>query len=322
MQIDLNNLYNNEHNYLNNSIHKQYNAGKSIITTCYDAALPTTWVLLQELKRLNCNLPIEVFYRKDELNQSQINLLQSIMPNISIYKIKGEPKDFISKYGHKHGWACKIYALKESEYAENLWIDNDNYPLKDPSFLFNDLEYIDKGLLLWREMISTDSANQYADNSPMWPIFNIPINDAEAIEAGQLVINKNKCPIEFSLLTYYADNCEIYYHFGGDKETFKLAWQRIAHIKNIPFYRVNYHSDPNAPFALMPFGPFSKGLPNQYHKWGGGTVMVHRDRDGFELFNHRNMQKMQLANNPFYADITNETFYHKHIEKLKGVKFG
>lgn len=317
MQINLDTLYTNEHNFLTNAINTQYSKGKSIVTTCYDSALPTTWVLLNELKRLNCNLPIEIFYRKGELSQFQIKLLLSInLDQLTLNEIQGTPKDFISKYGHKHGWACKIYALFESKYAENLWIDNDNFPIIDPAFLFDDQEYIDKGVLLWREMISTDSANQYADNSPMWPIFNVPINDAEAIEAGQLLINKNKCPTEFNLLKFYADNCEIYYHFGGDKETFKLAWQRIAYINQIPFYRVNYHSDPNVTFALMPFGPFSKGSSNQYHKWGGGTVMVHRDRNGLELFNHRNMQKMQLTNNPFYADITNEAFYHDHIKEL------
>jgi len=320
MQINLNDLYNKEHDFLSRHTPKQYNEGCSIVTTCYSSALPTVWVLLKELKRFNCSLPIEIFYRTGELNQSQIDLLASVITNqIYVKEIKGNPKDFISRYGHKHGWACKIYALLESTYAENLWIDSDNYPLRDPSFLFNDDEYLNKGILLWREMISTDSANQYADNSPMWPIFNIPINDAEAIEAGQLVINKNQCPVEFGLLKYYADNCEIYYHFGGDKETFKFAWQRIAHTKGMPFYRVNYHSDPNVPYGFMPFGPFSKGLPNQYHKWGGGTVMVQRDREGAELFNHRNMQKMKLDNNNFYSDITNESFYHDHIAELRKI---
>lgn len=318
MQIDLNTLYSREDAFIK-SLHrpKPYKQGRSIVTTCYDREIPGTWVLLSELRRLHCGLPIEVFHRAGELSDDQIALLESAIPGqVTVKEIKGNAKDFVSRYGHTHGWSCKIYALTESEHDENLWIDGDNYPTRNPEFLFDDPEYLAKGSLFWRDMFSPDSANQYADGSPMWPIFNVPINDAEPFEAGQLLINKSKRWAELALVRYYADNCEIYYHFGGDKETFKFAWQRMGMLGNVHPMRINYHSDPNVPFGFMPYGPFSKGDPNQYHKWGGGTVMVQRDREGRELFNHRNMQKLRLGSNPVYHDITNEKHYHSHIEAL------
>jgi len=318
MQINLEELYRKEHAFLQSSRPSTWQSGKSIVTTCYGAELPSAWVLLNELKRLGCTLPIEIFYRNGELNSKEIALLNGVIPGqVSVNMIAGTPKDFISRYGHRHGWSCKIYALQESHYSDNLWIDADNCPVRDPSFLFEDAEYQHKGSLFWRDLMSPDSANQYADNSPMWPIFNIPINDAEPFESGQLLINKNKCAMQFALLKYYADNCEIYYNFGGDKETFKMAWQRIALMNGHHPSRINYHSDPNVPFGFIPYGPFHKGKPNQYHKWGGGTVMVQRDRDGNELFNHRNLSKFTLDNNTFNADIINETHYHEHVRQLK-----
>jgi len=69
----------------------------------------------------------------------------------------------------------------------------------------------------------------------------------------------------------------------------------------------------------MPFGPFHKGSANQYHKWGGGSVMVQRDRNGAELFNHRNLQKFAIDNNPFYNDIANEERYHGYIQDLRSL---
>ena len=45
--------------------------------------------------------------------------------------------------------------------------------------------------------------------------------------------------------------------------------------------------------------------------------MVQRDRNGVELFNHRNMHKFTLDDNPFYDDITNESRYHSSIDVLR-----
>lgn len=317
MQINLDDLLSKQASHIANLTPTPYVTGRSIVTTCYHKEVPSMWVLLNELKRLGCSLPVEVFYRTDELTEQEISLLASISSNVKLKLIQGNAKDFISRYGHKHGWACKIYALYESEYSENLWIDADNYPIVDPTFLFDDAEYVQKGSLFWRDQISVDSANQYADNSPMWPVFNVPVNDGEPFETGQFLINKSKCWQQFGLVKYYADNCEVYYNFGGDKETFKLAWQHLHALQGHQSLRVNYNSDPSVPYGFMPFGPFSKGVSNQYKKWGGGSIMVQRDRQGKELFNHRNLDRISLDNNTVNDDIANESYYHAHIAELK-----
>lgn len=318
MQINLEELYQKEAQFLSELQPKTYAPGKSIVTTCYDAEFPSAWVMLKELSRLGCKLPIEIFHKESELSQKQIDILCSVIPGQVVVKIiQGEPKDYISRYGHRHGWACKIYALFESEYAENLWIDADNCPIVNPEFLFNDPEYVQKGSLFWRDIMSPDSANQYADQSIMWPIFNVAINDGEPFETGQLLIDKNRCATEFNLIKYYTDRCELYYSFGGDKEAFKLAWQRIGQLRGIQPARINYHADPRVPYGFIPYGPYHKGDVNQYKKWGGGSVMVQRDREGNELFNHRNLSKFRLTNNTYMKSITNEDFYHKHLKDLE-----
>lgn len=317
MQINLTDLRQQEQQFIQNIKQIQRNQGRSIVTTTYHKEVPSTWILLNELNRLGSKLPIEIFYRDSELTDNQIQLLLSANPHAAIKKITGTPRDYVSLYGHTHGWACKIYALCESQYSENLWLDADCYPIRSPDFLFLDAEYQSKGSLFWRDVFSPDSANQYCDTSVMWPIFNVVINDSEPFEAGQLLINKDKCWRELELTRYYADHCDIYYGFGGDKETFKFAWQRIGMINGHHPQRINYHSSPNVPFGFMPYGPFHKGRPNIYGKWAGGTVMVQRDRDGQELFNHRNQDRFTLGENVYNSDITNENHYHQHIEKLR-----
>lgn len=322
MQVDPRILHNLIDNMFasDSSLPPDYIKGKSIVTSVYDGEFATGFVLLTELTRLHNILPIEVFHRAGELNRKQIDILTAISPGlITVKQIQGNAKDFTTPYGTKAGWSTKIYALYESSYAENLWIDADNFPIINPEYLFKDQEYITKHCLFWRDLMSPDRANRYHDKAPIWPIFNVSQNDGEPFETGQLLVNKPRCWPQIRLVKHYADNCEVYYNFGGDAETFRMAWQHW-HLRNggTQLY-INYQSDPNVPYGFMPYGCYHKGVPNQFNKWGGGTVMVQRARDGSELFNHRNINKMKLTDNVYNWDIKNEKMYHHHIRDLNKI---
>ncbi len=318
MQINLDDLYRATAQTLSAIQQPNFKQGRSIVTSVYGKEIASGYVLMRELIRLGVELPIEIFHRPGEITPEQALILRKPAPElITVKEIKGNAKDFTTPYGTKAGWSTKIYALWESEYAENLWLDADSFPIQNPLFLFDDVEYCQKGSVFWRDVFSTDRANRYHDAAPMWRVFDVSPNDGEPFETGQLLINKVQCWLQFNLVKHYADNCEIYYNFGGDAETFRMAWQH-CHLRNGGNLQyINYQSDPAVPYGFMPFGPFHKGHANQYRKWGGGTVMVQRDRNGAELFNHRNMEKFTLGNNPFYNDIQNEELYHKHIEDLR-----
>ena len=324
MQINLDQIYADVDNlYQQDTPAPNYKNGRSIVTSMYDGEFAAGYVLIKELTRLGHIVPIEVFYRQGELSNKQIEILEAVAPTVSVKSIKGNAKDFTTPYGTKAGWSVKIHALYESEYQENLWIDSDNYPIRNVGFLFNDTEYRAKGSLFWRDVMSTDRANRYHDSAPLWPVFRVQPNDAEPFEAGQLLIDKLKCWPQFRLVKHYADNCEYYYHFGGDTETFRMAWQHHAARTGGYHSYINYHADQQSvPYGFMPYGPFHKGVPNQYGKWGGGTVMVQRDRDGTELFNHMNINKLKLTNNVSNLDIQNDYIYHEHIRVLNNILGG
>lgn len=322
MQIDLGQIYSAvDNHYSTQTTSPIYNQGCSIVTSVYGAEIASGYVLMCELARLGNVLPIEIFYRDGELTEQQIELLISPDPHrISVHKIKGNAKDFTTIYGTKAGWSTKIYAIFESSYNQILWLDSDCFPIRNPEFLFGDKEFSSKGSLFWRDVFSTDRANRYYDDAPLWKVFRVSPNDAEPFEAGQLLLDKTKCWSQFSLVKHYADNCEYYYHFGGDTETFRMAWQHHAERNGGYHSYLNYHANPTVvPYGFMPYGPFHKGVPNQYGKWGGGTVMVQRDRDGKELFNHRNIHKLTIGNNVYNPDIINEDQYHQHVDALKSI---
>jgi hypothetical protein len=302
----------------------QYLAGKSIVTSCYRSEIPGAYILLSELHRLDFNIPIEVFYREGELNQDEISEMQKISPGQIVFKkLQSPAMNFVDRWGNVKGWSTKVLAIFESQYEENLWIDCDNVPIRNCMDLFSDTEYLQKGSMFWRDVYSIDRADQYWSGSDMWKIFDVVPNDGEPFESGQFLINKPKVWLQFSLMHYYTTRNEIYYQFGGDAECWRMAWQRVSISQNGYHSKFNYHSSDQVPYGLMPYGPFHKGVQNPWHKYGGGSVMVQRDRKGDELFNHRNLNKWRWKEeNPFNHDVQNEFSYHaimRHIKSKYGV---
>lgn len=297
----------------------RYKKGKSIVTSCYRQEITGTYILLSELKRLEFSIPIEVFYRENELVEDEILELTKLYPEFVVFKkLRKQFSNFQDKWGNQKGWATKVYAIAESEYEENLWIDNDNYPIRNCLDLFNDEEYKSKGSLFWRDVYSIDRADQYWSGSDMWKIFNVKPNDAEPFESGQFLINKLKCWKQLYMMVYYTENAQTYYQFGGDAECWRMAWQYIAEKENGYHVPHNYHASPDVPYGFMPYGPFHKGMQNQWHKYGGGTVMVQRDRSGAELFNHRNINKFSImSKNDFNQDVANEITYHMIVKHMQ-----
>jgi Mannosyltransferase putative len=297
---------------------KEYKTGKSIVTSCYRQEITGTYILLTELKRLDFHCPIEVFYREGELIDDEVQELTRLYPDYVVFKkMKKTFEPFTDRWGNQKGWATKVYAILESEYEENFWIDSDNFPIMNCLDLFEDTEYQSKGSLFWRDVYSIDRANQYWYGSDFWKVFNVSPNDAEPFESGQFLINKKKCWKQLYMMVYYTEQQHIYYQFGGDAECWRMAWQYVA-IQESNYHReYNYHESADVPYGMMPYGPFHKGKPNRWHKYGGGTVMVQRDRKGAELFNHRNINKFNvMIKNEVNEDVQNEINYHMIIKHM------
>jgi alpha 1,2-mannosyltransferase len=285
---------------------KDQYSGKGIVTTSYDKEFESSWVLLNELKRLNVDLPVEIFHKEGELSEKQINIISNIDAKFKVKLLQ----DNVT------GWSIKPFSILQSSFEEVIWMDSDNCPVRNIEFLFDDIEYKEKGSLFWRDVCN--EAFNYP-TAQTWEVFNVPYNDCEKFETGQLVLNKKKCWKEFQLCLLYTMNSNLYYQFvHGDTGTFKFAFLYLH--KHKPYYRINYHSDSSlVPFGFIPYGPFHVGEPNMYGKWGGGCVLAQRDREGEVLFNHRTINKFKLSGSVYQRHVINEKYYHEHMEELKKI---
>ncbi len=284
--------------------------GRGIVTSIYSAEFASGWVLLKELARLDCQLPIQVFHRPDELSDQEIALLQSVSDKVEMVSLDSPA-----------GFAFKVMAIYRSRFKEVLWIDADNVPIRDPEFLFDDEQYVERGSLFWRDVSGVDRARCWHPGSAVWAVFKVPYHDAEEFESGQMLIDKDRCWKAFCLTVFFNVNSQVYYQFvHGDKDTFRLAWTYCHLLDGGSMYQNNSLSHPDLPYGFMPYGPFHVGKPNQWGKWGGGSVMVQRDRDGDPLFNHRNCAKWKiedvLEGRP---DTPQDPIYVGHLEELRSL---
>ena len=286
---------------------------RGIVTSVFDREFASCWVLLSELARLGVTAPIEAFHLPGELSNEYAALLPSLGLNLRLRTLHDQTNAF----------GVKVWSIWRSSFREVLWLDSDNFPIRDPTFLFDDAEFRAKGSLFWRDVSGADRARYWHEGSNVWPIFNVPANDAEEFESGQLLIDKERRWAEIALTLHFVSIAIYRRCVLGEKDMFRLAWQNLATARKKSPPVIGYLRDPAlVPYGFMPFGPFHKGLPNDSHKWGGGTVMVQRDRDGRALFNHRNLKKFRIGQNSFNADIENENFYHAHVERLRELLAG
>jgi hypothetical protein len=228
------------------------------------------WVLIRMLRHVGCSLPIQVWYLdEEEQNQAWIDLARP-------WDVECVNAAEVCKQ-HPHpglaGWPLKPYAILHCPFQEVLFLDSDNVPAVDPTFLFDDPRYQAVGAVFWPD------CRRMPKESDAWRIFGIPYRDEPEQESGQILIDKRQCWGPLNLCNWYNERSEFFYQFVyGDKDTFRLAWHRAGRRFVMPDRDVSALSH-----ALC-----------QY------------DLDGRLLFQHRCMAKWSLGRNIRVRDFLGE----------------
>lgn len=179
--------------------------------------LLNAWIHLNFLRKTGCQLPIELwYYGEHEISSSfkelfnSINVecldLQKIYPNLTM------------------GFQFKPFALIASKFQEVILLDADNFPLVDPAFLFQSLQYLEYGAIFWPDHHFIQKEN---------PIFEVlflipPFLPIMAQESGQLVVDKKRCWLPLQLTLHMNEHYDFYYQMlWGDKDTFQFAWKAL-----------------------------------------------------------------------------------------------
>eukprot|EP00644_Phytophthora_capsici_P008835 jgi/Phyca11/102467/e_gw1.6.220.1 len=249
----------------------------SILMVIYPKLLVSAYAAIRALREVNCTLPVELWYIEAEMNlDNGATLLDDI------------PKKLQAEYGpltlhpitdpRVAGFNSKVWAITHTEIEHVLFLDADNTPVRDPSYLFQTHEFIQMGAVFWPDFWHpAHTIFNINEESLLWEMLDMPYVDMFEQESGQLVIDKTRSFAALRMLFLFAFHdpnlFSRYKLVHGDKDLFRLAWLKT-----------------NTPFHMVANPPGIAGTVRETKFCG--MSMVQFDTEGEVLFLHRNAKKL------------------------------
>jgi len=249
------------------------------------------WVLIRMLRYLGCDLPIQLWH----LGPNEVsNRMKRIVSEHGVECVDGTPhlpeNRYVKKGLVKGGWILKSIAIAKCPFEEVLFLDADNLPLRDPTFLFELPPYKTTGAIFWPD------SSVFAHKS-IWRIFRVPPVEESEFESGQAVIDKRINWEAVSLAEQINCRADVFYRLiWGDKDTFRFAWRKLGRT-----------------FAMPNFAPQALRAADSE-----GDMLCQHDFEGNRLFQHRIMYKWNLfGENPWISGFFFENECRAFLEELK-----
>jgi ADP-heptose:LPS heptosyltransferase len=216
------------------------------------------WVCVRMLRHVGCRLPVEIWHRGS--HEWSPTLTRLFEPHgVRVVDASAVLQRHPARIEHKYG--LKPYAILHASFRELLWLDADQVPVQDPTFLFDTPQFKETGAVFWPDYYRFDA------NNPIWRYTNIPYRDEPEVQGGELLIDKNRCWKALRLALWFNEHHRFFYRYiNGDKDTFRFGWHKLG-------YR----------YVMMPF---------PIHPLEG--TMCQHDFSGRRLWQHRNMRKWNL----------------------------
>jgi len=191
---------------------------------------PSAWVCIRMLRWLGCRLPVELWHlgpmemtreMRDAIEPHDVTCVDALdVCRQSPVRTLG-------------GWELKPFALLHSRFAEVLFLDADNVPVRDPTYLFDTDEYCRHGAVFWPDPYCL------CENDPVWGLTGASYHHEPAFESGQMLIDRRRSLGALRLALWMNEHSDFWYRFiYGDKDTFHLAWRRLEQayvVQRIPF---------------------------------------------------------------------------------------
>lgn len=174
------------------------------------------WLVCKRLQELGCALPIEIVHGRAEAIPDRVR--KAFPENVVFRSLDAAPP----------GYSIKPLALWTSRFDRCLWIDADNLPLRDPTFLV-----LQPGpARFWPDAFRTSSEEVLS-------AIDRPLGSLE-LESGQMVIPTRACARALWVARELNEThrAVLYSHVYGDKDTWRLAWaladERAEVVSRLP----------------------------------------------------------------------------------------
>lgn len=274
-----------------------------------DRLYGTGLAIIKTIRAQGCDLPVEWFYADaGEMTDEAIKLLETF--NVECSNLDSYPE---LKAVKKRGYQSKAMAIACSKFQEVLFLDCDNIPIRNPSYLFELKEYKQTGALFWKDLwrykhgpIFT-GPDQRKHIHLLYGIQEPEVGEYE-IESGQILIDKSRHWRGVHLFLYMNLNWSIYYKLlYGDKDTYVIAMKSCGVTPSI------VETPPAAVGILDADNIFS------------GYGMIQHDTSGDHCFVHMTMLDLYVKEQQWTAFVnrTDGVHYHAQSQSIRfaGDKF-
>lgn len=246
-------------------------------------------IMIKILRYLGCTLPVQIWYLGDNEMNDNMREIASELENVELVDAFKVAEEFpMRRLG---GWESKVFSVMYSRFKEVLFIDSDNIPVRDPSFLFKIPLYTDTGSLFWPDVA------RFSKSRRIWKICDVPYRDEPEFETGQMVIDKSRCWDALMVTRHLNEYSDFYYqnnengYIWGDKDTFRMAWHMVDRAYSIIPRKV-------------------RCIPE---------TMLQHDGSKKLLFQHRNLAKWKLfGKNPRIPGFIHEEKCLEFLNDIRG----
>ena len=182
---------------------------------------------MKTVRHFDKNIPIFWGYiGEHEMPDKWRNFINEEIGNVIFYNVD-KKADGSTKEKSAGGWQAKPKTIQAAPFDYILFLDADNFLLRNPFFLFETKEFLNSGACIWRD-IGYQQWNK-EQLVTLGDVFKIDKLDPGQAESGQILINKQYPGTERALnrCIEYNENSDIYYKVVyGDKDTFPIAFQK------------------------------------------------------------------------------------------------
>jgi alpha 1,2-mannosyltransferase len=246
-----------------------------VLMVVYPKLLASVYSTIRLLRSYGCSLPVELWYLESEMGNNPMNesrLLQALATEYGPISLRGIAQ------GDVDGFNSKVFALAHSELDQVLFLDADNSPVKDPTYLFAAPEFVNTGALFWPDFWHpVNTIFNVNKQSLLWELVGTPFVDMFEQESGQLLIDRRRAGVALEVVQLLAlrkpDHFERLKLLHGDKDLFRLAWLKT-----------------NTSFHMIQTPAAAAGMVKAKHFCG--MTMVQHDPQGDMLFLHHNGKKL------------------------------
>lgn len=199
-------------------------SGRGVVIAGGGAYWPSVYVTVRMLRHVGCTLPVQVWYMgsKNERDERYERLLEPF--DVACIDADAHPARAARRI--VNGFEVKLFAAINSPFEEVLFLDADNYPCVDPTMLFDDQRYIERGGIYWPDLPETNAWTR-------WPFWGVEKFGPDCgFETGQYLLHKRKAYEPMLLAEWYDDRSDYCYGPGtkgdhGDKGPHRVAWARL-----------------------------------------------------------------------------------------------